>query len=212
MGAAARGPGRIGAEHGDVRGLQPRDGDEAGIRFRSDGVGPARRSGKRRLPRLEVRDPRQLRLERDRRRIDLDPELGLARVVQVATAQDVGRAVNPREVRGQIDGGIAQGLGLALMEELSSVGGVVENASFADYLIPTAMEVPDWETGFTVTPSPHHPIGAKGIGESATVGSPPAIVNAVVDALAPYGVVHMDMPCTPGRVWAAMQGRATPPI
>jgi len=85
------------------------------------------------------------------------------------------------------------------------------SASLMDYLLPTALECPDWETGFTVTPSPHHPIGAKGVGESATVGSPPAIVNAVVDALAPYGVRHMDMPCTPARTWAAMQGRAEPP-
>jgi aerobic carbon-monoxide dehydrogenase large subunit len=81
-----------------------------------------------------------------------------------------------------------------------------------DYLIPTAKEVPDWETGFTVTPSPHHPIGAKGIGESATVGSPPAIVNAVVDALKPYGVSHADMPLTPSRVWEAMQGNPRPPV
>jgi carbon-monoxide dehydrogenase large subunit len=80
-----------------------------------------------------------------------------------------------------------------------------------DYLIPTSMEVPDWELGFTVTPSPHHPIGAKGVGESSTVGSPPAIVNAVVDALEPYGVRHADMPLTPARVWAAIQGRAEPP-
>jgi carbon-monoxide dehydrogenase large subunit len=92
-------------------------------------------------------------------------------------------------------------------EQGNNLGG-----SFMDYLIPTAMEVPDWETGHTVTPSPHHPIGAKGIGESATVGSPPAVVNAVVDALSPFGVRHMDMPCTPARVWEAMQGRATPPI
>jgi carbon-monoxide dehydrogenase large subunit len=81
-----------------------------------------------------------------------------------------------------------------------------------DYLIPTAMEVPDWETGFTVTPSPHHPIGAKGIGESATVGSPAAIVNSIIDALRPLGVTAIDMPCTPSRVWDAMQGHAAPPV
>jgi carbon-monoxide dehydrogenase large subunit len=80
-----------------------------------------------------------------------------------------------------------------------------------DYLIPTALECPDWELGATVTPSPHHPLGAKGVGESATVGSPPAIMNAIVDALKPHGVRHMDMPATPGRVWEAMQGRAEPP-
>jgi carbon-monoxide dehydrogenase large subunit len=76
--------------------------------------------------------------------------------------------------------------------------------SFMDYLIPSALEVPDWETGYTITPSPHHPIGAKGIGESATVGSPAAVVNAVVDALAPFGVRHADMPLTPSRVWEAI--------
>jgi carbon-monoxide dehydrogenase large subunit len=84
------------------------------------------------------------------------------------------------------------------------------NGSFMDYLIPTAMEVPDWEVDFTVTPSPHHPIGAKGIGESATVGSPPCLVNAIVDALAPFHVTHLDMPCTPARVWSAMHGPVEP--
>jgi aerobic carbon-monoxide dehydrogenase large subunit len=83
--------------------------------------------------------------------------------------------------------------------------------NFTDYLLPTSWETPRFETHATVTPSPHHPIGAKGIGESATVGSPPTIVNAVVDALRPHGVKHIDMPCTPARVWEAMQGRAEPP-
>ena len=77
-----------------------------------------------------------------------------------------------------------------------------------DYLIPTALECPDFELGETVTPCPHHPLGAKGVGESPNVGSPPAIVNAVIDALhETHGVDHIDMPCTPARVWAAMQGR-----
>jgi carbon-monoxide dehydrogenase large subunit len=76
-----------------------------------------------------------------------------------------------------------------------------------DYLLPTAMECPSWETGETVTPSPHHPLGLKGIGESATVGSPAAVVNAVIDALEPFGVRHADMPLTPANVWMAMQGR-----
>jgi carbon-monoxide dehydrogenase large subunit len=79
-------------------------------------------------------------------------------------------------------------------------------ASFMDYLLPTSMECPHWELGETVTPSPHHPIGAKGVGESATVGSPAAVVNAVIDALRPLGVVHADMPLTPAAVWRAAQG------
>jgi carbon-monoxide dehydrogenase large subunit len=76
-----------------------------------------------------------------------------------------------------------------------------------DYLLPTSLECPSFELGATVTPSPHHPIGAKGVGESATVGSPPAVVNAVIDALRPYGVRHADMPLTPAQVWRAIQGR-----
>jgi carbon-monoxide dehydrogenase large subunit len=76
-----------------------------------------------------------------------------------------------------------------------------------DYLMPTALECPSPELGETVTPSPHHPVGAKGIGESATVGSPAAVVNSVVDALAPFGVEHADMPLTPAAVWLATQGR-----
>jgi carbon-monoxide dehydrogenase large subunit len=121
--------------------------------------------------------------------------------------------INPMIIEGQVHGGLTDGVGMALMEFIGfDEDGNCLGGSFMDYLIPTAMEVPDWETGFTVTPSPHHPIGAKGIGESATVGSPPAVVNAVVDALAPFGLVHMDMPCTPARVWEAMQGRPTPPI
>jgi carbon-monoxide dehydrogenase large subunit len=102
---------------------------------------------------------------------------------------------------------------MALMEMISFVeDGNCLSGSLMDYLIPTALEVPHWETGFTVTPSPHHPIGAKGVGESATVGSPPALVNAVVDALEPLGIRHVDMPLTPSRVWDALQGRPTPPI
>ncbi|HEY8914764.1 aerobic carbon-monoxide dehydrogenase large subunit [Lacisediminihabitans sp.] len=145
--------------------------------------------------------------------VDIDPGTGHVKVRRFIAVDDCGTRINPMIIEGQVHGGLADGVGMALMEiiqfdeEGNNLGG-----SFMEYLIPTAMEVPNWETGFTVTPSPHHPIGAKGIGESATVGSPPAVVNAVVDALAPFGVVHMDMPCTPGRVWEAMQGRPRPPI
>jgi aerobic carbon-monoxide dehydrogenase large subunit len=145
--------------------------------------------------------------------VDVDPGTGHVKVRRFIAVDDCGTRINPMIIEGQVHGGLTDGVGMALMEiiefdeEGNNLGG-----SFMDYLIPTAMEVPTWETGFTVTPSPHHPIGAKGIGESATVGSPPAIVNAVIDALAPYGVTSIDMPCTPARVWAAMQGHATPPI
>jgi carbon-monoxide dehydrogenase large subunit len=145
--------------------------------------------------------------------VDVDPGTGHVKVRRFIAVDDCGTRINPMIIEGQVHGGLTDGVGMALMEIISfDDQGNCLGGSFMDYLIPTAMEVPDWETGFTVTPSPHHPIGAKGIGESATVGSPPAVVNAVVDALQPFGVTHMDMPCTPARVWAAMQGRATPPI
>jgi carbon-monoxide dehydrogenase large subunit len=97
---------------------------------------------------------------------------------------------------------------MALMQAIAfDEAGNCLGGSFMDYLLPTAMECPSPELGTTVTPSPHHPIGAKGVGESATVGSPAAVVNSVVDALAPLGVVHADMPLTPANVWLAIQGR-----
>ncbi|GAA0259370.1 aerobic carbon-monoxide dehydrogenase large subunit [Cryptosporangium japonicum] len=145
--------------------------------------------------------------------VDVDPGTGYVKVRRFIAVDDCGTRINPMIIEGQVHGGLTDGVGMALMEFIGfDESGNCLGGSFMDYLIPTAMEVPDWETDFTVTPSPHHPIGAKGIGESATVGSPPAVVNAVVDALAPFGVTHLDMPCTPDRVWAAMQGRATPPI
>ena len=138
--------------------------------------------------------------------VDVDPGTGVVKVRRFVAVDDCGTRINEMIIEGQVHGGLTDGVGMALMqiidfdEEGNCLGG-----SFMDYLLPTALEVPDWETGHTVTPSPHHPIGAKGIGESATVGSPPTIVNAIVDALAPYGVRHVDMPCTPSRVWTAIQ-------
>ena len=83
--------------------------------------------------------------------------------------------------------------------------GNISGGSFMDYLVPTSMETPNWETDKTITPCPHHPLGAKGVGESATVGAPPAIVNAVVDALSHLGVTHMEIPMTPERVWTVLK-------
>jgi carbon-monoxide dehydrogenase large subunit len=144
--------------------------------------------------------------------VDVDPGTGKVHVRRFIAVDDCGVRINPMIVEGQIHGGLAEGVGIALMEliQFDEQGNCI-GGSFMDYLIPTAMEVPAWELGATVTPSPHHPIGAKGVGESPTVGSPPAIVNAVIDALQPLGVDHIDMPCTPARVWDAMQGKATPP-
>ncbi len=125
---------------------------------------------------------------------------------------DCGVRINPMIVDGQVMGGLAEGVGIALMELISfDEQGNCLNGSMMDYLIPTALECPDWELGATVTPSPHHPIGAKGVGESATNGSPPAIVNAVCDALyQSHGVVTHRHAADPGpRLGGdAGQGRA----
>jgi carbon-monoxide dehydrogenase large subunit len=145
--------------------------------------------------------------------VDVDPGTAEVKVRRFIAVDDCGTRINPMIIEGQVHGGLTDGVGMALMEMIAfDEDGNCLGGSLMDYLIPTSLEVPDWETGFTVTPSPHHPIGAKGIGESATVGSPPAIVNAVVDALKPYGIRHADMPLTPSRVWEAMRGNHTPPI
>jgi carbon-monoxide dehydrogenase large subunit len=145
--------------------------------------------------------------------VDIDPGTAVVKVRRFIAVDDCGTRINPMIIEGQVHGGLTDGVGMALMEMIAfDEDGNCLGGSLMDYLIPTALEVPDWETGFTVTPSPHHPIGAKGVGESATVGSPPAVVNAVVDALKPCGVRHADMPLTPSRVWDAMQGRPTPPV
>ena len=145
--------------------------------------------------------------------VDIDPETAHVKVRRFIAVDDCGVRINPMIVEGQIHGGLAEGVGIALMEVITfDEEGNCLNGSFMDYLIPTALECPDFELGETVTPCPHHPLGAKGVGESPNVGSPPAIVNAVIDALyETHGVDHIDMPCTPARVWAAMQGRAEPP-
>ena len=144
--------------------------------------------------------------------VDIDPDTAKVKVRRFLAVDDCGTRINPMIIEGQVHGGLTDGVGMALMELIAfDEDGNCLGGSLMDYLIPTALEVPDWETDFTVTPSPHHPIGAKGIGESATVGSPPTIVNAIVDALKPFGVRHMDMPCTPSRVWDAMRGKATTP-
>jgi xanthine dehydrogenase D subunit len=116
--------------------------------------------------------------------VDVDPELGLVKVVQVATAQDVGRALNPLSVTGQIEGGIAQGLGLALMEEIIQIDGVIRNGSFTDYLLPTFLDMPPVVATLIEQPDPYAPLGAKGVGEPPTISSTPAIVAAIRDALA----------------------------
>ena len=138
---------------------------------------------------------------------DVDPGTGQVKVRRFIAVDDCGPRINPMIVEGQVHGGLADGIGMALMQLIAfDEDGNCVGGSFMDYLLPTALECPSWELGETVTPSPHHPLGLKGVGESATVGSPPAVVNSVLDALAPFGVRHADMPLTPANVWMAMQG------
>ena len=134
--------------------------------------------------------------------VDIDRGTGEVKIRRFVAVDDCGNIINPMIVDGQIHGGLTMGMAPALLEEISyDENGNNQAGSFMDYLLPTAMETPSWETDKTVTPSPHHPLGAKGVGESATVGAPPAIVNAVVDALSHLGVKHIDIPITPEKVW-----------
>ena len=138
--------------------------------------------------------------------VDVDRGTGVVKVRRFLAVDDCGNIINPMIVDGQIHGGLTQGLAPALFEEMSyDENGNNLAGSFMDYLLPTAMETPRWETEKTVTPCPHHPLGAKGVGESATVGAPPAIANAVVDALAHLGVQNIDIPITPEKVWRILK-------
>ncbi|MGZ8570685.1 MAG: aerobic carbon-monoxide dehydrogenase large subunit [Actinomycetota bacterium] len=138
--------------------------------------------------------------------VEVDPETGVWKVQRMVAVDDCGVRINPMIVEGQIQGGLTEGFGTAAMELITfDDAGNCIGANFMDYLLPTAWETPRFELGQTVTPSPHHPIGAKGVGESATVGSPAAFVNAVIDALWPLGVRNIDMPLTSAKVWEAIQ-------
>ena len=137
--------------------------------------------------------------------VDVDPETGVWKVRRMVALDDCGVRINPMIVEGQIHGGLTEGFAMSSMQWITfDDDGNCIGSNFMDYLVPTAWETPRFELLETVTPSPHHPIGAKGIGESATVGSPAAFVNAVVDALAHLGVRNIDMPVLPDRVWEAI--------
>ncbi len=138
--------------------------------------------------------------------VEVDPDTGEWKVRRVVAVDDCGVRINPMIVEGQIHGGLAEGFGIAAMQLITfDESGNCIGSNFMDYLLPTAWETPRFELGETVTPSPHHPIGAKGVGESATVGSPAAYVNAVIDALAHLGIRNIDMPVTSAKVWEAIQ-------
>jgi aerobic carbon-monoxide dehydrogenase large subunit len=138
--------------------------------------------------------------------VDIDRGTGVVKIRRFVAVDDCGNIINPMIVDGQIHGGLTMGMAPVLFEAITyDADGNIQQANLMDYLLPTAMETPVWETDKTITPSPHHPLGAKGVGESATVGAPPAIVNAVVDALGHLGVTHLDIPITPWKVYQILQ-------
>jgi carbon-monoxide dehydrogenase large subunit len=137
--------------------------------------------------------------------VEVDTETGRISLLRHVAVDDCGRVLNPLLAEGQVHGGLAQGIAQALWEEFAyDQDGTPLTSTLADYLIPSAAELVGFETGRTETPTPLNPLGAKGIGESGTIGSTPAVQNAVVDALAHLGVRHVDMPATPERVWRAI--------
>ena len=137
--------------------------------------------------------------------VEVDRGTGQWKVERVVAVDDCGVRINPMIVEGQIMGGLTEGYAIAAMELITfDEDGNCIGSNFTDYLIPTAWETPEFELGELATPSPHHPLGAKGVGESATVGSPAAYVNAVIDALWHAGVRNIDMPLSPDKVWQAL--------
>jgi carbon-monoxide dehydrogenase large subunit len=138
--------------------------------------------------------------------VEIDPETGVTRVVDVAVGDDVGTVINPMIVDGQIQGGLAQGIGQALHEGCEyDASGQLLTGSFMNYTMPRASDLPFFKVGNHATACTHNPLGAKGVGEVGAIGVPPAVINAVIDALAPVGVTDMSMPATPQKVWTAIQ-------
>ncbi|WP_299235534.1 xanthine dehydrogenase family protein molybdopterin-binding subunit [Natronomonas sp.] len=139
--------------------------------------------------------------------VEVDPETGETSIEEYVAVDDCGEVINPMIVEGQVHGGIAQGIGAALYEGAAyGDDGTLETRRMDEYAVPHATQLPDFETDNTVTPSPHNPLGVKGVGESATIAAAPAVVSAVVDALEPFDIEHLDMPITPETVWRALGG------
>ena len=138
--------------------------------------------------------------------VEIDPETGVVELVRYSVSDDVGKAINPLIVRGQVAGGVAQGFGQAVLEHTvyDPDSGQLLSGSFMDYALPRANEFPDIEVELLEVPCRSNPLGVKGAGEAGAVGSPPAVINAIIDALSADGVTHIDMPATPERVWRAM--------
>jgi len=138
--------------------------------------------------------------------VEVDTETGFTSIRKYVAVDDVGNVVNPLIVEGQVHGGIAQGVAQALYEEaVYDADGNLTTGSLVDYYVPSAADLPRWTTDRTETPATSNPLGVKGVGEAGTIASTPAVVNAVVDALRPYGINDVRMPCSPERVWRALQ-------
>jgi carbon-monoxide dehydrogenase large subunit len=138
--------------------------------------------------------------------MEVDTETGMARIRTYVCVDDVGNQVNPLIVEGQVHGGVAQGIAQALYEgAVYDADGNLLTASLADYLLPSAADLPSFVTDRTVTPSTTHPLGTKGVGEAGAIASTPAIINGIVDALRPLGVTDVLMPASPENVWRAIQ-------
>jgi len=138
--------------------------------------------------------------------IEIDTETGAAKIRSYVAVDDIGKVVNPLIVDGQVHGGLAQGIAQALFEEaIYDDEGNLTTTTMADYLLPSASDLPHFTTGRTETPATTNPLGVKGVGEAGTIASTPAVVNAIIDALRPYGIRDVVMPCTPERIWRAIK-------
>ncbi len=138
--------------------------------------------------------------------VEVDESTGEVELVDYIAIDDCGNQVNPLIVEGQVHGGIVQGVAQALYEgAVFDEDGQCKNPSFLDYLVPSPMEVPSIQTGFTTTPSTSNPMGVKGVGEAGTIGSAAAVINGICDALSHYGIDDIEMPAGPMRVWKTIQ-------
>jgi carbon-monoxide dehydrogenase large subunit len=141
--------------------------------------------------------------------VDVDRDTGQVAITKYVAVDDCGPQINPLIVEGQVQGGIAHSIGQVLFERtIYDENGQLLTGEFMDYAIPRASDIPDYILGSTVTPSPVNPLGIKGVGEAGTIGATPAIANAVLDALEPLGILHLDLPMTPERVWQAINARS----
>jgi aerobic carbon-monoxide dehydrogenase large subunit len=147
--------------------------------------------------------------------VEVDGETGKVDLIRYVAVDDCGPAINPMLIDGQVHGGVVHGVGQAMFEQMVyDENGQLVTGTFVDYALPTAAELPSFETDRTETPSPSNTLGVKGVGEAGTIAASPAVVNAVIDALRPLGVDYIDMPLTPMRVWQAIeeaQGRGSGP-